>query len=99
MEQEPKNIDPKELARQKRMENQEKAMDMMFGKNRHIYAGNIWGWRFSIISLIGILVVVIFMIIGILSGNINFNDQVEQAKEAKEAKEAKLKGDSIPDSK
>jgi uncharacterized BrkB/YihY/UPF0761 family membrane protein len=99
MEQEPKNIDPKELARQKRMENQEKAMDMMFGKNRHIYAGNIWGWRFSIISLIGILVVVIFMIIGILSGNINFNDQFEQAKEAKEAKEAKLKGDSIPDSK
>ena len=67
MEQEPKNIDPKELARQKRMENQEKAMDMMLDKNRHIYAGNIWGWRFSIISLIGILVVVIFMIIGILS--------------------------------
>ncbi len=99
MEQDPKNIDPKELARQKRMENQEKAMDMMFGKNRHIYAGNIWGWRFSIISLIGILLVVVFMIIGIMSGNINLNDQVEQAKEAKEAKEAKLKGDSIPDSK
>lgn len=99
MEQEPKNIDPKELARQKRMENQDKAMDMMFGKNRHIYAGNIWGWRFSFISLIGILVVVILMIVGILSGNINFDDQFEQAKEAKEAKEAKLKGDSIPDSK
>jgi uncharacterized BrkB/YihY/UPF0761 family membrane protein len=99
MEQDPKNIDPKELARQKRMENQEKAMDMMFGKNRHIYAGNIWGWRFSIISLLGILLVVVFMIIGIMSGNINLNDQVQQAKEAKEAKESKLKGDSIPDSK
>lgn len=99
MEEEPKNIDPKELARQKRKENQEKAMDMMFGKNRHIYAGNIWGWKFSIISLIGILVVVVFMIIGIISGNINLNDQVQQAKEAKEAKESKLKGDSIPDSK
>jgi uncharacterized BrkB/YihY/UPF0761 family membrane protein len=99
MEQDPKNIDPKELARQKRMENQEKAMDMMFGKNRHIYAGNIWGWRFSIISLLGILLVVVFMIIGIMSGNINLNDQVQQAKEAKEAKESKLKRDSIPDSK
>jgi uncharacterized BrkB/YihY/UPF0761 family membrane protein len=99
MEQDPKNIDPKELARQKRMENQEKAMDMMFGKNRHIYAGNIWGWRFSIISLLGILLVVVFMIIGIMSGNINLNDQVQQAKDAKEAKESKLKGDSIPDSK
>jgi hypothetical protein len=99
MEQDPKNIDPKELARQKRIENQEKAMDMMFGKNRHIYAGNIWGWRFSIISLLGILLVVVFMIIGIMSGNINLNDQVQQAKEAKEAKESKLKGDSIPDSK
>jgi uncharacterized membrane protein len=74
-------------------------MDMMFGKNRHIYAGNIWGWRFSIISLLGILLVVVFMIIGIMSGNINLNDQVQQAKEAKEAKESKLKGDSIPDSK
>jgi uncharacterized BrkB/YihY/UPF0761 family membrane protein len=99
MEQDPKNIDPKELARQKRIENQEKAMDMMFGKNRHIYAGNIWGWRFSIISLLGILLVVVFMIIGIMSGNINLNDQVQQAKEAKEAKESKLKRDSIPDSK
>ena len=99
MEEEPKNIDSKELARQKRKENQEKAMDMMFGKNRHIYAGNIWGWRFSIISLIGILLVVVFMIIGIMSGNINLNDQVQQAKEAQEAKESKLKGDSIPDSK
>ncbi len=98
MEEEPKNIDSKELARQKRKENQEKAMDMMFGKNRHIYAGNIWGWRFSIISLIGILLVVIFMIIGIMSGNINLNDQVQQAKEAQEAKESKLKADSIPDS-
>jgi uncharacterized BrkB/YihY/UPF0761 family membrane protein len=99
MKEEPKNIDPKELARQKRKENQEKAMDMMFGKNRHIYAGNIWGWRFSIISLIGIMVVVIFMIIGIVSGKINLNDQVQQAKEAKEAKESKIKGDSIPKSK
>ena len=47
----------------------------------------------------GILVVVIFMIIVILSGNINFNDEYEQAKEAKESKETKLKGDSTPESK
>jgi uncharacterized membrane protein len=81
---------PKEIFKKKRLENQEKAMDMMFGKNRHEYAGNIWGWKFSMISLIGIGVVVIFMIIGILSGKINLNDQVEQAKEAQEEKKTAL---------
>jgi hypothetical protein len=86
---EPTNTDsPKEIARKKRLENREKAMDMMFGKNRHEYAGNIWGWKFSMISLIGIGIVVLFMIIGILSGNINLNDQVQQAKDAQTEKEA-----------
>jgi hypothetical protein len=42
------------------------------------------------ISLIGIGVVVIFMIIGILSGKINLNDQVEQAKEAQEEKKTAI---------
>ena len=100
MEQESNKMDSREQSRQKRRENQEKAMDMMFGKNRHVYAGNIWGWKFSIISLIGILIVVVIMIIGIVSGNINFDDQFQQAKKAKESKETKLKvNDSLPDSK
>jgi hypothetical protein len=90
MKQDTNNQDPKELAKQKRRENQEKAMDMMFGKDRHIYAGNIWGWKFSIISLIGISVVVVFMIIGIVTGNISLNNQIQEAKEAKETKESKL---------
>ena len=97
MEEAPNSSDPKEIARQKRRANQEKAMDMMFGKNRHIYAGNIWGWKFSMISLVGISLVVVFMIIGILTGNISLDQQIQQAKEAKEAK---LKSqDSLPENK
>lgn len=96
MEESKNNDNPAEISRKKRLENREKAMDMMFGKNRHEYAGNIWGWKFSMISLIGIGVVVIFMIIGILSGNINLSDQVEQAKEAQEEKKTALeRSDSI----
>ncbi len=87
METAPNNSDPKENARQKRIENREKAMDMMFGKNRHLYAGNIWGWKFSMLSLIGISAVIIFMVIGILTGNINLNNQVQEAKEAQEIKQ------------
>ena len=93
-------LSDKERLKLKRQEMREKAMDMMFGKNRHVYEGNIWGWKFSIISLIGILLVVVFMIIGIVSGNINFDDQFQQAKKAKESKETKLKvNDSLPNSK
>lgn len=93
-------LSPKEQARQRKKEMREKGMDLMFGKNRHQYAGNIWGWKFSMISLIGLLLVVSFMSIGIATGNINIEEHLQNAKAKKAVMESKLnptaKKDSLP---
>jgi hypothetical protein len=77
----------KEQAKIKKQENYDAAMDMMFGKNRHQYAGNIWGWKFSLLSLAGLLIIVAFASIGIATGNISLNEQMHKANEEKAAKE------------
>jgi len=93
-------LSPKELARRRKKEMREKGMDLMFGKNRHHYAGNIWGLKFSMISLIGLLLVVSFMSIGIATGNIDIEEHLKNAKAKKSAMESKLnpaaKKDSLP---
>ena len=77
----------KEQAKIKKQENYDAAMDMMFGKNRHQYAGNIWGWKFSLLSLAGLLIIVAFASIGIATWNISLNEQMHKANEEKAAKE------------
>ena len=80
-------VNRKEQAKIKKQENYDAAMDMMFGKNRHQYAGNIWGWKFSLLSLAGLLIIVAFASIGIATGNISLNEQMRKANEEKAAKE------------
>jgi hypothetical protein len=63
-----------------------KAMEMLFGKNIKSFNGNIWGWKFSMISLIGLLLIFGFAMIGVLTGNISFDEQIKNAKEAKSVK-------------
>jgi hypothetical protein len=53
--------------------------------------GNIWGWKFSMISLIGLLLVATFAAIGIATGNISLDEQVQKAKEAQKEKAEKEK--------
>ncbi len=80
-------LDRKEQAKKKKQENYDNAMDMMFGKDRHQYAGNIWGWKFSILSLIGLVLVACIAMIGVATGKISLDEQVNKAKEDRAAKE------------
>jgi len=88
-------ISPQEQAKKKKQEMKDQAMDMMFGKDRHQFAGNIWGWKFSMISLIGLLLVASFAAIGVATGNISLDEQVQKAKEAQKEKAKKEKARSI----
>lgn len=54
----------------------EKALDEIFGPNRDEYLGNIWGWKFSFISLIGLLLVGMLAVYGKMSGKIDFDQQL-----------------------
>jgi hypothetical protein len=85
------NLSEKERIKLKRQEMREKAMDMMFGKNRHLYAGNIWGWKFSMLSFFGLLIILTFAVIGVVTGNINLEEQYNNAKKAQEEKNLKSK--------
>jgi hypothetical protein len=58
-----------------RKERREKALDQMFGKDRKDYMGNIWGWKFSILSLIGIVAVILLATVGVMTGNIDLEQQ------------------------
>ncbi|MCP4438977.1 MAG: hypothetical protein GY810_08550 [Aureispira sp.] len=57
-------------------ERKEKALDEIFGPNRDEYMGNIWGWKFSFISLFGLLLVGGLAIYGKVSGKIDFEEQL-----------------------
>ncbi len=58
-----------------RKERKEQALDRMFGKDRKEYIGNMWGWPFSILSLVGLSLVALFMMIGVWTGNIDLTKQ------------------------
>lgn len=82
-----KKEEPEKLSKQ---EMRKKAMDQMFGKNRKEYMGNIWGWKFSILSLIGILVVIGFAAIGVMTGNIDLEKQRIETNPTKQLEQTRL---------
>lgn len=66
-----------------RKERREKALDMVFGEDRKQYMGNIWGWQFSVISLVGLLLVAAVMFYGVAIGKIDLEKQRLEAQPSK----------------
>lgn len=73
-----------------RKERREKALDQMFGKDRKEYMGNIWGWKFSILSLVGILAVLLFATIGVMTGNIDLEKQRMETNPGRQLEETRI---------
>ena len=57
-----------ELSRKERLD---KARELIFGKHNNEYMGNIWGWKFSLFSFIGLLIIAIVAYFAIKSGRID----------------------------
>ena len=52
-------------------ERKEKSRKLLFGDYKDEYLGNIWGWKFSLISFIGLLIVGALALYGIKTGKID----------------------------
>lgn len=52
-------------------ERKEKSRKLLFGDYKDEYLGNIWGWKFSLISFIGLLVVGALAFYGVKTGKID----------------------------
>lgn len=80
MDELPKQEDFSNMSRKER---REKALDQVFGKDRKEYMGNIWGWKFSIVSLVGLLLVTALMAYGVAIGKIDLQKQQLEAQPSK----------------
>lgn len=54
-----------------RKERRERARKIIFGDYKDEYLGNIWGWKFSTFSFIGLILIGGLAIYGISTGKIN----------------------------
>lgn len=54
-----------------RKERRDKARKMVFGEFKDEYLGNIWGWKFSSFSFIGLALVGLLALYGIYTGKID----------------------------
>ena len=54
-----------------RAERREKARRMLFGAPPEGYMGNIWGWRFSLFSFVGLALVGLLALYGVYNGKID----------------------------
>jgi hypothetical protein len=61
-----------------RIQRREEMLDQIFGKNRKIDNGNIWGWRVSMIGFVLMLGFSAFAIYGTYKGWIRWDDAKEQ---------------------
>lgn len=57
-----------------RTERRAKARKLLFGDAPDEYLGNIWGWRFSLFSFIGLVIVGLVATYGIYTGKIDTNE-------------------------
>lgn len=63
-----------ELSRKERLA---KARKLIFGEFEDEYIGNMWGWKFSLFSFIGLMLVGGFAIYGVYTGQIDL-DKLEE---------------------
>ncbi len=54
-----------------RKERRDKARKLIFGDFKDEYLGNIWGWKFSLFSFIGLLLVGFLAFYGVYTGKID----------------------------
>ncbi len=54
-----------------RAERRAKARKLLFGTDKDEYIGNMWGWRFSFLSFMGLIVVGLLALYGVYTGKID----------------------------
>lgn len=72
-----KEDDKKEFIELSRKERRARARKLIFGDFEDEYMGNIWGWKFSFFSLIGLLLVGGLAMYGIYTGKIDLKKMKE----------------------
>jgi hypothetical protein len=76
----PKEDDKRDFIDLTRKERRDKARKLIFGDFKDEYLGNMWGWKFSFISFIGLLLVGGIALYGIYTGKIDVSNQGNDAR-------------------
>lgn len=66
-----KEDDERPFSELSRAERRAKARKLLFGTDKDEYLGNIWGWRFSAFSFIGLILVALVTLYGVYTGQID----------------------------
>lgn len=65
-----------------RTERRAEARKLLFGEQPEGYMGNIWGWRFSLFSFIGLVIVGLVAGYGIYTGRIDVKELEKEGQES-----------------
>ena len=89
-----------EFSKLSKKERREKAIEVLFGDFKKSEGGNIWGKKFSLFSLIGILTITIIAIAAVMTGKIDPQNLPEDEsffyqKKAEESKKNTLVKDTL----
>lgn len=74
-----KEEDERPFSELSRAERRAKSRKLLFGTTKDEYLGNLWGWRFSAFSFIGLILVGLLALYGVYSGNIDPNRMKEES--------------------
>jgi hypothetical protein len=71
--------DKRSFSELSKKERREKARKLVFGDFKDEYMGNIWGWKFSMYSFVGLVLVGSLAFYGIYTGKIDLSKAEEDA--------------------
>lgn len=74
-----KEDDERPFSELSRAERREKARKLLFGTYKDEYLGNMWGWRFSLFSFIGLVLVGLLALYGVYTGKIDPQKMKEES--------------------
>jgi hypothetical protein len=74
-----KEDDERPFSELSRAERRAKARKLLFGTDKDEYIGNMWGWRFSFFSFIGLVLVGLLAWYGIYTGKIDAEKMKEDS--------------------